>query len=95
MSLPKKKDRRDAVQLCVAIEELDKSLRATVKMAFDNKQRLDESGRLSSESLWKEHEMVRTKLKNMKNNLEVEEGIAAISDSMDNWAVLPVIGPRV
>ena len=95
MSLPKKKDRKDAVQLCVAIEELDKSLRTTVKMAFDNKQRLDESDRLSSESLWKEHEMARTKLKNMKNNLEVEEGIAAISDSMDNWAVLPVIGPRV
>ena len=94
MSLPKKEDRKDAVQLCVAIEELDKSLRTTVKMA-DNKQRLDESGRLSSESLWKEHEMARTKLKNMKNNLEVEEGIAAISDSIDNWAVLPVIGPRV
>ena len=43
--LIKEEDRKAAVQLCVAIEELDRSLRVTVKMASDKEQRLDELGR--------------------------------------------------
>merc|ERR1712192_219096 len=48
--LMEEEDKKAAEQLCatvtkLAIEELDKNLRATVKMASDNEQKLDELSR--------------------------------------------------
>merc|ERR1711936_858034 len=66
----------------VTIEELDKNLRATIKMALDNEQKLDElSGKLGVQESELKRGLERAEL--AENNLKsIEEELEAVGENM-------------